>query len=203
MACDCASDYEVSIGREEDYARAKKVLDAGKHPTFVGRDTIGRNARNGGLLMFAYAGEDVGVAVLNARMNSLIVMNVRPSHRGHGLGSAILTYCCPTWVRALESAAPWFRARGYVDIGEPKQGRSLRTQIMVRGSLLTLAGRVSRLLEARTGCASTPRSDPDREPAASPADPRETQSPRAPRQPRSVRVAPPDPPIQPPPGAVH
>jgi protein gp37 len=104
------------------------------------------NARNGGLLIFQHDGEDLAVALLNPRLNVLLVLNVLPSHRRHGLGQAVIEYCRPTWVRALEAAEPWFKARGFVPIGAKKQGRSLRTQVMVKQELLKLAGRVSRVL---------------------------------------------------------
>lgn len=134
------------IGDAESYERAKRLLNAGKHPTFVGRDMVGRNAKNGGLLIFRVSGEDLGVMVVNARQNVLLVMTVHPAHRGHGLGAAMLEYCKPSWVRALESAAPWFVKRGYTPIGKLKQGRSLRTQLMVRAGLPKLAGRLKRVL---------------------------------------------------------
>jgi hypothetical protein len=40
---------------------------------------------------------------------------------------------------------PWFLARGYISLGEPKQGRRYRTQVMVRADLLPLAGRIARI----------------------------------------------------------
>jgi len=85
--------------------------------------------------------------VVNAKQNVLLVMNVLPTHRSHGLGAAMLEYCKPSWVRALESATSWFMRRGYTPIGALKQGRSLRTQLMVRSGLPTLAGRLKAALK--------------------------------------------------------
>jgi hypothetical protein len=41
---------------------------------------------------------------------------------------------------------PFFEHCGFVAIGEPKQGKRFKTQVMVLASLKTLAGRISRLL---------------------------------------------------------
>ena len=57
--CDCASRFQVVIGDDASYDRAKKLLNAGRHPTFIGRDTVCRNARNGGLLIFRWQDSDV------------------------------------------------------------------------------------------------------------------------------------------------
>jgi GNAT superfamily N-acetyltransferase len=104
---------------------------------------VQRFARNGGLLFFCVASHDVAVAVINPRLSVLLVLNVHPDHRHHGLGSAILTFLCPNWVRSVQHVAPWFERHGYVRVGSPKQGRRYLTQIMVRRTLLTLAGRIS------------------------------------------------------------
>jgi hypothetical protein len=45
----------------------------------------------------------------------------------------------------LESAVPFFERNGYTAIGAMKYGNALKTQIMVKKSLLDLAGRVSRV----------------------------------------------------------
>jgi len=188
-SCACARDYEVVIARESEYSRLKTLLNRGRHPTFVGRDMVERNARNGGALVFRFGGEDVGVAVLNARLNVLLVMNVAPAHRSHGLGAAMLHYCRPTWVRAVESAAGYFRERGYVDIGAPKQGRALLTQIMVRGNLLTLAGRVSKLLTTRSESALAQARDQVPASVASDATRPARRTPRVVRRPRRDELA--------------
>lgn len=59
-------------------------------------------------------------------------------HNTGGMGLA--APCCVTQVRV-----PWFLARGYISLGEPKQGRRYRTQVMVRADLLPLAGRIARI----------------------------------------------------------
>lgn len=51
-------------------------------------------------------------------------------------------YLAPNWVRAVENAVPYFERLGFVMVGQLKQGRTLRMQILVRGSLISLAGRL-------------------------------------------------------------
>lgn len=134
--------YRVEIGRAEHYDRVKRVLNRGHHPTFVGRDMVERCAMNGGVLLFVIDNEDAAVAVVNTRTNSLVVLCVDPRLRGRGLGAEVVRFLKPNWVRAVEAAVPFFERLGYQCVGEWKQGRALRTRVMVRGPLLTLAGRL-------------------------------------------------------------
>lgn len=146
------TDFLVTLGRPDEYRRAKRLLDQGKHPTFVGRDTVTRQARQGGLLFARADDRDVAVAVVNVRRQVLLVMNVHPDWRGTGAGSWFLEFVRPNWVRAVESAVPWFEQRGYTPIGALKHGRALNTQVMVRSGLMELAGRVSKCLGDRCRC---------------------------------------------------
>jgi GNAT superfamily N-acetyltransferase len=123
----------------------KALLNRGQHPTFIGRKQVAQSAGNGGVVMFVYRAKDVAVAVVNARLNVLTVLCVVPEHRRHGLGSACLEYLQCNFARVIEATVPFFERNGYTSIGEMKQGRSLKTQIMVRKDLLTLAGRVAKL----------------------------------------------------------
>jgi len=100
--------------------------------------------RNGGAILFSFGGEHVACAVVNPRLNVLLVLNVRPSHRRHGLGRALVNYLQCNFARVVQSAVPFFEASGYVKIGKAKKGNRLYTQIMVRQSLLTLAGRMAK-----------------------------------------------------------
>jgi hypothetical protein len=99
--------------------------------------------RNGGAFVFAFGGEDIAVAIVNPALNCLTVLNVSPSHRTHGLGSVILRYLQCNFARVLESAVPFFERNGYTARGKMKTGKRLKTQVMVKSSLLTLAGRVA------------------------------------------------------------
>ncbi len=124
-------------------------MDLGKHPAFIGRELVKAAARNGGAIVFIFAGFDAAVAVVNPKLNCLLVLNVHPRHRAHGLGTAVLAYLQCNFARVLESAIPFFERNGYTAIGEMKQGNALKTQIMVKKSLLDLAGRVSRVFAER------------------------------------------------------
>ena len=72
-------------------------------------------------------------------------MAVVPEHQGHGLGSAMLSYLACNFARVETRAVPFFERNGFVSIGAPKKGKTLYTQVMVRDSLRTLAGRVAKI----------------------------------------------------------
>jgi GNAT superfamily N-acetyltransferase len=104
-----------------------------------------RAARNGGAFVFSFGSEDIATAIVNPALNCLTVLNVAPSHRAHGLGAAILRYLQCNFARVLESAVPFFERNGYVSRGKLKLGNRLKTQVMVKSSLLALAGRVAEI----------------------------------------------------------
>ena len=105
-----------------------------------------RAVANGGVFIFQHAGEDVAVALVNPRLNSLLVLTVLPNHRSHGLGSAIIAYLQCNFARVLESAIPFFERQGYRQIGDLKAGVRFNTGIMVKSALIPLAGRLPRFL---------------------------------------------------------
>lgn len=136
--------WTVEVGAPGDYRRAKALLNAGRHPAFVGPGMVARAAAHGGLL-FAVAGtgtrrQDAAVALVNPRNSTLLVLNVHPRRRGAGLGTAFLDYLRPNFARVLLSAVPWFQRRGHTPLGDPKPGRRFSTQVMVRRELIALAG---------------------------------------------------------------
>jgi GNAT superfamily N-acetyltransferase len=143
--CDCQSKFEIKLARGEAYGAFKKVLNIGKHPTFIGRSTFERASNNGGALFYEFDGEIVAVTLINPHYGILLVMNVVPKHRGHGLGEAILNFLMPNFIRALDSKVEWFEKRGYKKIGKPKQGRRFQTQLMARQNLFNLAGRLNKV----------------------------------------------------------
>lgn len=145
--------FKVVLGRLTDYPRAKTLLNQGRHPTFVGRNQVRDQARQGGLLFAQVDGKDAAVALINIHLGSLTVLCVHPSQRKQGLGSAFLNYLSPNFARVVESAVPWFERNGYKSIGAMKQGRTLKTQIMVRNQLMNVAGRVRRVFAAGCPCA--------------------------------------------------
>ena len=141
IECDCATRFEVRLARAHEYGPWKKLLDGGKHPAFIGKSTMMRNANNGGALFYELDGEAVAVSAdESAHGRSCSRLNVRPEHRGHGLGDAILKYLVPNFARVVESKIEWFEKRGYRRIGKLKCGISLKTQVMARSALFSLAG---------------------------------------------------------------
>jgi GNAT superfamily N-acetyltransferase len=140
--CDCASRFEVRLARKEDYPEWKKLLDAGKHPAFIGRDSMQRNAENGGALLYDLDGRSVAASLVNPHLGILLALNVRKEHRGHGLGASIVNFLMPNFVRAIESKVEWFEGIGYKCVGELKWGISLNTQVMARAALFDLAGKL-------------------------------------------------------------
>jgi GNAT superfamily N-acetyltransferase len=154
--CDCATGFVIRVGRGNEYRRAKRLLGVGRHPVFVGRDVVRRNALDGGLLFAVVDGADAAVALVNTKNSTLLVLNVHPAHRGHGLGAAFLAYLRPNFARVIENRVEWFARLGYIAVGEPKQGRTFATQVMVRAELTELAGRVRDLLGDRCRCAEQP-----------------------------------------------
>jgi GNAT superfamily N-acetyltransferase len=138
--------FAVTQGRSHEYSRAKAILNAGKHPTFIGKNLYLTASRNGGVLFFNVGGRDAAVAIIQPATNCLLVLCVHPNFRSNGLGRAALEYCHVSFARVVDFAVPFFEHCGFVAIGEPKQGKRFKTQVMVLASLKTLAGRISRLL---------------------------------------------------------
>jgi len=132
-----------------EYDAFKKILNAGRHPTFIGREMYGRNCQNGGALFYDLDGKSIAVSLINPHFGILLVMNVRPEHRSHGLGNAILDFLMPNFIRAVEDKVDWFEKRGYRSIGDLKRGRSLNTQVLARSALFDLAGKISRVFSSR------------------------------------------------------
>lgn len=106
-------------------------------------------AKNGGVFLFRFGGRDCATAIVNPRLNVLLALSVLPSHQGHGLGSGVLRYLACNFARVETRAVPFFERNGFVSIGEPKKGKTLYTQIMVRDSLRSLAGRVNAIYGAK------------------------------------------------------
>ncbi len=140
--------FALDIGAPSSYRRAKALLNAGRHPAFVGPNMAARCAAQGGLL-FAVIGRganarDAAVALVNVHNSTLLVLNVHPSCRRAGFGAAFLQFLRPNFARVVTSAVPWFQRQGYTALGMPHCGHRLQTQIMVRQELLGLAGRAAR-----------------------------------------------------------
>jgi len=143
---------QVALGKTNEYDRAKGILNRGKHPTFIGKTMVQRNALQGGLLFCIVDGKDAAAALVNVRNSTLLVLNVLPEFRSRGVGARFLSFIRPNFARVVSFAVPWFERQGYVAIGEPKQGRKLATQIMARKELFSLAGRVSKAFAEGCRC---------------------------------------------------
>lgn len=123
-----------------DYNRVKRVLNAAKHPTFIGRQQVAHVADNGGALVWCIDGEDVAVSLVDTRRSVLMALSVaRPAQ---GIGSRVMAYIRPNWARVIESKVSWFEKNGYERVGKPTKGRTLWTQIMVRKGLRALGQRI-------------------------------------------------------------
>jgi len=147
--CRCAEEFEAVQAHANEYRRVKQILNRGKHPTFIGRQLVLVCTRNGGCTIFRHAHHDIAVSIVNPMKNVLLVLNVDPHHRSHGLGTAILRYVQANFARVLESAVPFFERNGYTKAGELKRGNSLNTQVMIKSSLIPLAGRLCKLYANR------------------------------------------------------
>lgn len=112
---------------------------------------ITRYARDGGCQLYLRRGELAAVSLMGMGRLVLTALCVAGSHQGTGLGTWVVGYLKPNFVRATEAAVPWFEARGYTAIGTWKKGRSLRTRVLVRSGIIGLAGRLARVLGAGPG----------------------------------------------------
>ena len=144
-ACLCAREFQVEVAGSEHYVRAKKLFNRGRHPTYIGPSMTRRYAQNGGLIFFRHGEKDVAVSLVNPRLSVLIALNVDPSHRGHGLGSAIVRFLACNWIRSIENRLDFFSRLGYETVGRPHRGRRFITRLMVRHELFSLSGRLKKL----------------------------------------------------------
>ena len=133
----------------DDYKPAGRFLSQNEYPAWFGPMVFRRYITNGGGFWFHHRGVPVGVGILNPRLSSLGALAVSKSHRGHGLGRAIVEFLQPNFVRAVEHKVPYFERLGFVPVGAMKRGIRLNVQVMCRKSLFQLAGRLKKQL-ART-----------------------------------------------------
>jgi GNAT superfamily N-acetyltransferase len=152
MSCRCVDHWQPQAGRVGEYRRAKHIFNQGRHPTFLGPQQVNGMLALGGVWFAQLDGQDIAVAIVHPRRSVLIALNVMPAHRSHGLGARFLHYLAPNWARVIESKTAWFERQGFKSLGDPKQGRSLRTQIMVREDLIGLAGRLDARLSTSGQC---------------------------------------------------
>jgi len=143
--CLCRTEGVIRVGKSDDYTLFNKALNRGRHPTFIGREMYRRFSRNGGAIFLIYQEDVIAVALVNPRNSCLMVLNVNPNHRDHGLGSFMIGYLMCNFARVITSAVPFFEKNGYKKLGVPFQGRKLQTWVMVRESLIELSGKMKRV----------------------------------------------------------
>ena len=133
------------LGRPTEYDRAHQIFNRGRHPTFIGRITVERNAVNGGLMFWQFGGKDCAVSIVNPRSGTSLALCVLPEYRRKGVASFIVRYLASNFRRVIESKVPFFESLGYQRIGHWKPGLANRTGILIRKDLLTLGGRLRKL----------------------------------------------------------
>jgi GNAT superfamily N-acetyltransferase len=143
---------QIVLGNPTEYRRAKRLLDLGHHPTFIGRGCVERNAIQGGLIFAQLEKQDVAVAVIGIRNGTLLVLNVHPLFRSRGIGSQLLGFLRPNFARVIESRVAWFESMGYAPLGAMKKGRVYKTQIMVRKELMSIAAKLAATHGLRCPC---------------------------------------------------
>lgn len=155
MTCECTTAFQVRLGREADGKEFKRYADKWGYPTFLGPSVLNRSAKNGGMFFFEVDGECVAVFLANAINSTGLALAVDPTHRAHGMFRTVMEYVRPNFVRVIDKFVPLFTRIDYRPLGEPKQGRKFKTQVMVRGELMELAGRVAQL-KPECNCHETP-----------------------------------------------
>lgn len=126
----------------DQYVIFKRVLNQSRFPTFVGIETYIRCAREGGAFALFECDEISAAALVKTKNSTLMCLSVLKNRQKVGIGSFFVNFLKPNWIRAVESAIPFFESLGYISVGDLKQGRSLKTQIMVRSDILSLGDRV-------------------------------------------------------------
>lgn len=124
-----------------DYDRVKRIMSRARHPTFIGRDQVDRQTKNGGVIVWTMGGEDVAVSIVDVRRSCLLALSV--IRQGVGIGSRVMTYVRPNWARVIDTKVEWFAKNGYTPVGRPMKARTLTTQIMMRNGLRSLGERIA------------------------------------------------------------
>lgn len=116
------SNIEFATLGPSDYDRAKKILDAARHPGFVGRELFFRCSTTGSVTVATLDGTDVGVMMI--AKHKVQALSVIVKAQGHGVGAALVGHLKPRWVNAIGERVPWFEKRGYRCVGAPKVGQN-------------------------------------------------------------------------------
>lgn len=116
----------------DEYDRAKKILNAAKHPGFVGRELFFRCATKGRVCVCVVDSEDAGVCFVAA--DKVQALSVAVKHQGRGVGQALMAHLKPRFVNAIGERVGWFEKIGYAPVGAAKVGQNGKhiTQLMER-----------------------------------------------------------------------
>jgi hypothetical protein len=119
----------------DDYERGKKILNAARHPGFVGRELMFRCATRGRVVAAVLDGVDVGIVCVDQKQ-TLQTLSVIAAAQGRGVGGALVLHVRPfaAWVKAIEAKVPFFERLGYARHGAAEIGQSgkMATQLMRR-----------------------------------------------------------------------
>jgi len=113
-----------------EYERAKKILNAAKHPGFVGREAFFRCATTGAVTVAQIDDQDVAIAMV--AKNMLKALSVVTRAQGSGVGKSILAHTNPRFASVIGDKQSWFEKLGYRAVGPPKVGQNGKhlTQLM-------------------------------------------------------------------------
>jgi hypothetical protein len=164
LTADCqlpAANCSVHVGTDADVPAGYRFLRT-HHLAYVGPAMFARYLRDGGYTLYRVGGELAAVSLMAVSRGLLVTLCVGKKFRGRGVGGWVVDYLVPNFVRAAEPAVPFFAARGYTPIGDWLAGRKLRTRVMVRSSLIGLAGRLREVFgdgEETDGAEERPAAD--------------------------------------------
>ena len=134
----------------DEYRRVKKILDSGKHPTFIGRQRVLVSTRNGGCTIFRYANRDIACEHRQPYEKRAAWSSM--STHATALTDLALRFCNTCKPTSHACWNPPFRFSSATAIqksAELKRGNSLNTQVMIKSSLIPLAGRLCKLYANR------------------------------------------------------
>lgn len=121
---------EIVTLEPDEYDRAKKVLNAARHPGFIGRELFFRCAKERGAVLAVLDGEDVGVLLV--AKDKACALSVITRVQGRRVGTTLLAHLKPRWATVIAERVSWFEGAGYRPIGAMSVGKNGKhaTQLM-------------------------------------------------------------------------
>lgn len=116
----------------DDYDRAKRILNAARHPGYVGREMFQRAVTTGNATVAMIDGVDLGIAII--AKGKLCALSVILKAQGRGIGAALLARTRPRFITAIMDKVRWFEKQGYRSVGAPSVGANGKhaTQLLER-----------------------------------------------------------------------